>query len=181
MKANSGSVWLWCLWHSLRWRHCCGCKGWNSWNPPGTTETLNMSQTWNKLFSPLTLTSGATGDTFSSGNEERGKNYRAGERQPDMEKERECQRDRDPVGWQSARGCVRTCVPWVQRWLRSTDKSHPLFWGGARKPLSGFQWHSSLPQRHIFLVPQGVRALASLTFLHLLLYPVVPVRLPLSR
>lgn len=50
-------------------------------------------------LAPLTLTSGATGDTFSSGNEERGENYRAGERQPDMEKERECQRDRDPVGW----------------------------------------------------------------------------------
>lgn len=41
-------------------------------------------------------------------------------------------------------------------WLRSTDKSRLLFWGGARKPLSGFQWHSSLPQHHIFFKVSGL-------------------------
>lgn len=30
---------VWCLWHSLRWRHSWGCKGWNPWNPLGTTGT----------------------------------------------------------------------------------------------------------------------------------------------
>lgn len=30
---------VWSLWHSLRWRHNCGCKSWNSWNPSGTSGT----------------------------------------------------------------------------------------------------------------------------------------------
>lgn len=59
---------------------------------------LNLVRHQNRLFSPLTLTGGATGDTFFPGTR-RGKkkgNYRPGERQHDTERER--QLDRDPAG-----------------------------------------------------------------------------------